>query len=233
MTGDALSVIRAVVREELRGFKTSALGVVTASYPHESSGDQNRYQCDVRLRDTELELRRVAVATPRIGMAAIPDVGNLVLVHFLEGDPAAAVITGSLYNDEDEPPTAKARESVYVTPHSAESGIRRSYLELPNGNSLLLDDDRLVIEMGATKITVNHDGDVELQAAGAVKVTSDGDTTIEANGAVTLKAAADLSIEGLNVSVKAQASLAMQGTASGSLKAPSLSLAGNIGFSPA
>ena len=145
MTGTALSVIRAVVRDELAAFKTAELGVVTNAYAHAQAGDRNNYECDVRLRDSGLELKRVPVGTGRIGAAAIPNPDDLVLVQFLHGDVHAAIVTARLYNDADRPPEAADRECVYVCPDAAESGVRRLYLEFPNGNTLQLDDDTVVL----------------------------------------------------------------------------------------
>ena len=233
MTHDAVSVIRAIVREQLRGFRTAELGEVTTAYAHNGGNDANYYQCDVKLRDSGLELKRVAVTTSRIGTGVLPDVGNLVLVQFIGGAIDAAVIVGCLYNKDDAPPKLKSHEAVYVSPHSAENGIRRLHLELPNSNTLTLDDDKLVVTLGQSTVTVNHDGDVSVESGGDVKITSSGDTTVEAQGSMTLKASGDVSIEGMNVTMKAQASAKVEGTASATLKGASISVAGSTQFSPA
>jgi uncharacterized protein involved in type VI secretion and phage assembly len=230
---DTINIIRAVVRDELRGFRTAELGVVKAVYLHSSGSDANNCQCDVQLRDTGLELKRVVVSMPRVGTVVMPDVNNLVLVQFLHGALDAAVITGCLYTDSDRPPKASEHEAVYVSPHSAEQGVRRVYLELPNGNTLTMDDDALVLEMGSTTLTVNHDGDVEVDAAGKVTISADGDTTIDAQGDITLSAQGDVSIKGTNVSVKAQAQATVEGGATATLKGASVSVAGSTQFSMA
>lgn len=157
---DLVSVIQAIIRDQLACFKTAELGVVTRVHSHSSGGDKNNYQCDVRLRDSGLELKRLSVATQRIGAVAIPNEDDLVLVQYLNGDMHTAVVTGRVYNDKDRPPVAKPHEFVYVSPDDAESGVRRIYLELPNGNTLTLDDDKLVVEMGKTRLTMKHDGEV-------------------------------------------------------------------------
>ncbi len=164
MSADVVGLIQAVIRDQLRSFKTSELGVVTKVYSHESKSDKNNYECDVKLRDSELELKRVPVSTQRMGAAAIPNVDDLVLVQYLNGDIHSAVITARLYNDKDRSPKAKPHECVYVSPDRAESGVRRMYLEFPNGNKLLLDDDKLFLEMGKTTMTVKHDGEVEIKS---------------------------------------------------------------------
>jgi phage baseplate assembly protein gpV len=177
MTSDAIDVIEAVIRDQLRGFKTAELGVVTALYPHESAGDKNNYECDVRLRDSGLELKRVPVGTQRIGGVAIPNIDDLVLVQFLGGDIHAGFIVGRFYNDKDRPPQAKAKEFVYVSPDAAESGVRRMYLEFPNGNTLTLDDDKLLIEMGQSTLTINHSGDIVVNSANSNITLTDGNGT--------------------------------------------------------
>jgi phage baseplate assembly protein gpV len=164
MTTDAITLIKAVTRDQLRAFKTTELGIVTAVYSHETAKDKNNYECDVRLRNSGLELKRVPVCTQRVGSVAIPNVDDMVLVQFLHGDIHAAVITGRLYNDVDRPPEAKPHEFVYISPDSAESGTRRVYVVFPNGNKVLFDDDKFILEMGKTKLSVNNNGDVEVNS---------------------------------------------------------------------
>jgi uncharacterized protein involved in type VI secretion and phage assembly len=230
---DVISVIQAVVRDQLRAFHTAELGVVTALYPHASAGDKNNYGCDVRLRDSGLELKQVPVSTGRIGAVAIPNIDDLVLVQFLHGDMHTAIITGRLYNDQDRPPEARARECVYIAPDDPESGVRRLYLEFPNGNKLTLDDDKLVLEMGQTTLTVNHDGDVALSSSARLTIETQGDTSLKASGNLTLNATGDVQIEGMNVSLKAQANASVEGTAGATVKGAMVKVAGQIDFAPA
>ena len=179
MTTDAVSLIQAVIRDQLRAFKTAELGVVSAVYSHESSSDNNNYECDVKLRDSGLELKRVAVGTQRVGSVAIPNTGDLVLVQYLNGDIHSAIISGRLYNDQDRPPQATSGEFVYVSPDDPQSGIRRMYLEFPNGNKLTIDDDKLLLEMGQSTITVNHDGDIEVNSGSSdITLTDQGGSNL-------------------------------------------------------
>lgn len=230
---DAITLIEAVIRDQLRSFKIAELGVVTNVYSHESSSDKNNYECDVKLRNSGLELKRVAVATQRVGSVAIPNQNDLVLVQFLHGDIHSAIITGRLYNDSDRPPEAKAHEFIYISPDSAEQGIRRVYLELPKGNKLLVDDDKLVLEMGKTKLTINNDGDVELKSNGKVTISASGDAEIKAQGSLKLDAGGDVSVGGNNVSIKAQVGATVEGSATATLKGMSVKVAGKIDFAPA
>jgi phage baseplate assembly protein gpV len=170
---DLVALVQAIVADLLEGFRTAELGVVTALHSHESASDKNNYECDVRLRDSGLELKHLAIATHRVGAVAIPNVGDLVLVQFLNGDVHSAVVGSRLYSDQARPPEAKAKESVYVSPDADESGVRRIHLELPKSNTLTLDDDKVVLEMGKTTVTVENDGKVEIKTNDKDVVLSD------------------------------------------------------------
>lgn len=240
MVPDCVDIIQAIIRDELNKVRVAEVGVVTEIFSHESGSDKNNYECNVRLRDTGLELHRVPIATQRIGLAAIPNVDDLVLVHFIGGTLHGAVVTGRLYNDVERPPEAKAKEFVYVSPDDAESGVRRVYLEFPNGNTLLMDDDKVVLEAGDTTLTIKNSGDVELtsnakvviQSQGNTEIKSQGDIKLDATGGLSLKAQADVKMEGLSVSVKGQTTAQVEGQASTTVKGPMISIAGMTNFSP-
>jgi phage baseplate assembly protein gpV len=168
---DLVSIVQAIVRDTLDGFRTAELAVVKTVHSHAASSDKNNYECDVTLRDSGLELKKLAIATDRIGSVAIPNVGDLVLVQFLNGDVNSGVVTGRLHTDQVRSPEAKEKEHVYVSPDADESGVRRFYLELPKNNKLTLEDDKLVLEMGQTTLTIENDGKAELK-------TNDQDVTI-------------------------------------------------------
>jgi uncharacterized protein involved in type VI secretion and phage assembly len=233
MSTDTVSLIQAVVRDQLRGFQTAELGLVTQVYSHESSADKNNYECDVRLRDSGLALKRVPVCTQRTGAVAIPNQDDMVLVQFLHGDIHSAVITGRLYNDVARPPEAKPHEFVYVCPDAEEQGIRRIYLELPKGNKLLVEDGKLVLEMGKTQLTVNNDGDVVLKSNAKLTIETKGDAAVKVTGNLDLDASGDVNLAGTNVSVKAKANATLEGSAGATVKGATITLAGKTDFSPA
>lgn len=209
-TMDLVGLVQAVVRDELRSFRTAELGVVTASHPHAAAADSNNAECDVRLRDSGLELKRVPVATQRIGAVAMPNVNDLVLVQFVHGDIHAALITARLYNDVDRPPEADDQEFVYVSPDRAATGVRRCYVELPNGNRLRVDDDQFVVEMGATSLTMKHDGEVVIDSGSQdITLTDQGGTnalTIAVGqGQVTVSGQAKVVVDAAQVELVGQA----------------------------
>ncbi len=172
---DLVTMVQAIVYDALEGFRTAELGVVTALGSHESDGDNHNCECDVRLRDSGLELKRVPIATHRVGAVAMPNVEDLVLVQFLHGDIDAAVVTGRFHTDKARSPVVKPHEDVYVSPDPEESGVRRLHLELPKRNTLTLEDDRVRLEMAGTSVTVENDGKVEI-------TTNDQDVTVSDSG---------------------------------------------------
>ena len=235
---DLIGLIRAIVRAEQTRLDVAELANVTKTYPHASSSDKNNSACDVRLRDSGLQLRAVPLATQRIGQAVMPNVDDLVLLNFVGGDVHGAVIVARLYNDVDRPPEAKDQEWVYVSVDPAKGGVRRAHFEFPNGNRATLDDDQFVLQLGGTKLTIKHDGDVELQGPAAIVLKCDGDMSFEAAGDVSIKAQGKLalqaggsaSIKGLTAKLEAQTSADVKGAAS--LKGLMVTLGGNVSVSP-
>jgi phage baseplate assembly protein gpV len=238
--GDVVGLIQGLIRSELRKLRVAEVGLVEQIYPHASGSDKNNYACDVKLRDTGLLIPKVPVAVARIGLSAIPNIGDLVLVQFLRGDLHGAVITARLYNDEDRPPEAKAKEWVYVCPDDAESGVRRFHIELPEGNVLTVEDKQITLKCGSTQIKIKNGGSVEVKSAADITLKADGDINLEAGGNIqvkagskmTLKAEQDMSLEGLSLKAKAQTTAQLEGGAQAGVKGPMIALAGMTNFSP-
>lgn len=200
--------IRRIVRDELRALRIAELAVVQESHPHVDAGDDDNYACTVRLRDTGLVLARVPVATGRLGAAAIPDVGDLVLVQFIGGDINAPIITGSLYTDEDRPPENAEGQALLVLPSDAAedegvqlrfSSVGETSATLAVGTSLriaLRDDDPVVeIDVGDASATLRIDSDGTLTITSGRAISIEGgeiglkgsSITAEADGEITLK----------------------------------------------
>lgn len=195
-----IPLIEAVTRREIAGLRGLSLGIVT-SVP-DKVGPSDRPSADVRLHGTELVLQRVPVAVGRIGVAALPRPGDLVVVGFLDGDLNGPVVLASLYDDQQEPPEAAADEVVYAVPDPGGDAARLE-LRLPNGSTLVVRDSEARIEMGSTSIVVETDGNITVEAA--------ADLTLKAGGALNLEAATNVTVKGLGVKVEASAQLELKG----------------------
>ena len=122
MSNSLFETIRSIVQQEIKQLRIGELAIVQEQHSHESDSDQENYSCTIALRDSNIVLSKVPVATSRLGMASIPDVGDLVLVQFLHGDINAPIIVGSLYNDEDRPPANASGQAVLQLPKDGSEG---------------------------------------------------------------------------------------------------------------
>jgi len=193
--------IQRIVRDELAQVRTSELAVVEEQHPHASDSDTDNYACTVALRDSGIVLEQVPVATGRIGTASIPAVGELVLVHFLNGDINSPVIVGRLYNDEDRPPPNDDGQAIWHLPNGASdddavhlevhsNGSRKARVKVGSALVLDLQDDDIVIGIdvggGNASLRMKKDGTIEIKGKD-IKLEADSDLDIKASGTLTLK----------------------------------------------
>ncbi|HEX4932167.1 MAG TPA: phage baseplate assembly protein V [Gemmatimonadaceae bacterium] len=220
-----LATMRALVREEQDRRRFPELGIVTQVFAKGDEGGKENHQVAIKLPASDVELLRAPVAVGRLGLSALPRVGDLVLVVFINGDINAPIVVVSLYDYQQHPPKGTGDEVVYQVPDDAASGVRRLHVELPSGATLTMDDDKLAIVYGSTKLEVNRDGSVDIESATSVSVKSSSDLTLEAQGNISISAQGTLDLKGVQVNAQAQAAA--------SLKGAQISLAGMTQFSPA
>lgn len=200
---NAVEVIKKIAEDETKKLHLLELGVVTSIFPHAGSSDKDNYECNVRLKNRDLELRKIPIATSHIGLVSVPNVGDLVVLGFVGGNINAPLVLGRLYNDEDRPPVNDAGEIVYKSPDSKKNGVRRLNLELPNDITITITDDEFKAEIGSSVVTIRTGGAV----------------TIESNAGVTIKAKGDMLLSGSNITVESQQALELKAGTTGTLKA--------------
>lgn len=201
MSFTLLETLQHIVREELGRIRTAELAIVQEAHPHASDSDTDNYACTVKLRNSEIVLQQVPVATPRLGSASIPSVGDLVMVQFIGGDINAPVITSSLYNDEDRPPINQVGQSILHLPLGSgdsdavhvelHSGDRRELVfKLGDGISINIRDDNPVVEInvdsGKATVQIDRDGALTLQSQSNIKIQGN-EITLEAQSQLNLK----------------------------------------------
>lgn len=234
-----VNTIQEIIRHEMRSMRVAELGVVAAVYPHSDNGDNDNYGCDVRLKNSDLLLKRVPVATGHIGTAVIPNIDDLVLLAFDKGDVNQPIIIGRLYNDADRPPPNKTNELIFRQPLAEaddktimaairniqdNSPPREILVEMPPKITVRISDGAVQATAGKTEMLLdqpNGSGGKVTVVTGRTKITmnQDGDVTIEAAGAMSLKASGDLSLEGSNVSIKGQSNVSIEANMKAELKA--------------
>lgn len=236
-----VGVMKRVAEHEARRILTTELGVVTAVFPHAEEGDADNYEVSVQLKGRllpdgqRMELRRVPVATPYLGFAAVPNVGDLVLVQFIGGDVNAPVITGRLYDDENRPPPNLKDELLLRHKLAAGGSVKldaEGRIVLTSNsleNTLTLDDEALTIknekfsltiDFKGEKITLSSDKDLQLIATSgtltlegnAVEITSKSDVKITASSGKLAADVMEASIKAsTNATIEASAAMAIKG----------------------
>lgn len=209
-----VGLIQAIVREELRSLHLGELGVVTSVFPHGASDDRDNYACNVRLKNSGLELRKVPVSTPIVGHAAIPDVEDLVLVSFVGGDAQQPVVIGRFYHDQQRPPVNRSNEIVHHLPAAADDdaalrlAVRsggdhdpKRQVEMQMGGKLtarltdgdppaILETEKVTVRVAANgDVTIETQGKLRIAASGGLELSSDADLSITASGSMKLKGA--------------------------------------------
>jgi uncharacterized protein involved in type VI secretion and phage assembly len=213
-----VDVIRKIVEAEIRKIHVAELGRVTSIFPHASDSDKDNYECNVKLKNTGLELQKVPVATQHIGLAHIPKVDEMVLVTFLNGDINAPIMIGRMYTAEDRPPANDGEEIIYIPPYSENADLRRAHMELPSGIILSVTDDIVNVEAGKTTLKINRDGNIEVESNDKISITASGEMTFTADK-ITIESKQDMNIKaGTNATIKGESGVTMESSAAMEIK---------------
>ena len=141
-----------------------------------------------------------------------PEVGDEVILGFLDDDPRQAVILGMLHSSAKAAPLTGSDDN-HEKMYKSRSGMKLYFnddtkiirLETPAGKIIALDEDAgelKLIDENENKIVMNSDG-----------------ILIQSNGKIEIKATQDLKMSGMNIESKAQAAFKAEGSASAEVKA--------------
>jgi Rhs element Vgr protein len=143
-----------------------------------------------------------------------PEIGDEVVVGFLNDDPRDPIVLG-MFNSSAKPAPLKASDKNHQKGFFTRSELKIVFdddkkviaIETPGGNKITISDaDKgiAVKDQNGNSLTLNDRG---------IVIKSSKDITLEANGKLTLKATQDVKIEGLNVQATANAQFKAQGSA--------------------
>jgi Rhs element Vgr protein len=167
-------------------------------------------------------------ATNKAGIFFMPEIGDEVILSFVNNDPSFPMILGSLYSNQrtspftpDQPNTNKAIVSNAQLKITMDDVKKIIQISTPGGHVVTLSDDQKSItiedsnknkmEMASSGITINSPGDITIKATGQIQM--------QAQTNISIKATADLSLQGLNVNAQAQMALSAKGQAQAELSA--------------
>ena len=201
-------LIQKIVAREIRKIHLLEYGRVESVDLHETEDDGINYTCSVLLleRKTDdgkpIKLERVPIATPHTGSIAVPYVDDMVLVSFVDGNFEMPVIIGRLYCKEKKAPLYREGDNKLVfdpdkyrksdvKPHVNKFLIRFSgsgkkgepedefKIEFQDGPTVVYNPTEITLKGGKSKITLKHDGEIELVSEKDIKITTEAEALIE------------------------------------------------------
>ena len=195
--------------------------------------NENRIQVDIPSIDAAGEKSTWArlsnfYATSGKGSFFLPEIGDEVVLGFLNGDPRYAVILGSLYSSSLAPPyPLEAENKIKAIVTNSELKVEFDddqkilTLETPKKNTFILSDkDKKItikdqsgnlIEMSDSGITIKSAKDITMEATGNINIKANQNIAAKSSGG-------NFSAEGLQVAMKAQTSFSAQGSAQAEVK---------------
>jgi uncharacterized protein involved in type VI secretion and phage assembly len=165
-------------------------------------------------------------ASKGFGAEFYPEVGDEVVVAFMNDDPRFPVIVASLYSKARNPPVPPAAANNQKTIVTREK-LRIDFFEdkqaieisTPGGQSVRLDDKAKTITVkdinGSTATFAA--GGVTIDSAANLTLKAKGNISIAAQGNVAIEAKAKVSVTGLQIAQEAQTSFSAQGNAEAKL----------------
>ncbi|MDJ0728839.1 MAG: type VI secretion system tip protein VgrG [Crocosphaera sp.] len=154
-----------------------------------------------------------------------PEIGDEVVLGFLNDDPRDAIVLG-MVNSSSKPAPLTAQDDNHEKGFVTRSQLKIIFdddkkeivIETPEGNQIILSEEGKGItlkDQNDNTLTLNDSG---------ITMNSPQDIVLEATGSLTLKASQDLTIEGLNVSSKANAQFKAEGSAGAELSTDAIAV---------
>jgi len=148
----------------------------------------------------------------------MPEIGDEVLVGFLNDDPRHPVVLGQLHSSA-LPPPIEATDDNHIKGFYTRSGMKVEFndetsiitIETPGGNKTIISDDEQSIT-----VEDQHGNSIKTDSSG-IAMSSASDITIEATGNISITATGDFTAEGMNVGLTAQTGFTAEGSASAGL----------------
>lgn len=146
-----------------------------------------------------------------------PEIGDEVILGFINDDPGEAVVLGML-NSSAKPAPVTASDDNHEKGFVTRSEMKLLFnddeksitLETPNGNKLVLSEDDASIS-------------IEDENGNSILMEADG-ITIESAKDINIKATGDVNIEGININAKANAEFKAEGAAGAELSTSAIAV---------
>jgi Rhs element Vgr protein len=168
-------------------------------------------------------------ATSSAGAVFWPEVGDEVVVGFLESDPRYPVILGSMYSEKNQSPHTVSDENNYIKSLTTKSKMVLSFDEekkiikitTPGNNSITISDEDkgiTIADQNSNSVKLSPDG-IVLNSAKNIELKASQNITLDATGKISITAQQDVAVAGLNVSNEAQVGFTGKGSATAEISA--------------
>ncbi|MCO7226558.1 type VI secretion system tip protein VgrG [Pleionea sp. CnH1-48] len=167
-------------------------------------------------------------ASQGFGLFFIPEIGDEVILGYLNNDPAHPIILGSVYSSNHKAAydlTADNFTKALVTKsgHTVEFDDDKQIITIktPDGNSLIFNDDEKSIsltDVNDNSMVLNSDG-ITLDSPKDIKISAKGEVSVDAVGKISMTSQQDVTVEGLNVSHTANVGFTAKGNATAEVSA--------------
>ncbi|WP_047258576.1 type VI secretion system tip protein VgrG [Chromobacterium subtsugae] len=157
-----------------------------------------------------------------------PEVGDEVIVGYLNDDPCHPVVLGSVYSSKRQPPYPLEADNdikaiVTRSRHQLVFDEKDKILTIatPGGNTLVLDDkdqSALLQDQHGNTIKLSKDG-IALSSPSDISLKAGGNIKLKAEMGIEAQAQADVKVQGLNVNLEAQVGFVGKGAATAELSA--------------
>jgi Rhs element Vgr protein len=167
-------------------------------------------------------------ASDGFGSFFIPEIGDEVVLGYLNNDPSHPIILGSLYSSKRKPPyelTAKNNLKAIVTRCKSKIEFNEEdkviTITTPGNNKLIFSDTGksiLMQDQNNNKLELNTSG-ITMDSPKDISITAKGTITLDAIGTVSITSKADVKSSGLNVNCEGQVGFVGKGAATAELSA--------------
>ena len=214
----------------LPGVEGLHIGIV-AKLDEDPEG-QNRIKVNIPVLQAETEgvWARLSnyYASDGFGEFFIPEIGDEVILGYLNNDPSHPVILGSLYSSKHSPPYPLTADN-FIKAIVTKSELKVEFddenkvitIITPGANKIVISDkDKSILVQDQTnnKVELSTSG-IKMSSPKDIALSADGKITLDAKGEISLTAKADLKASGLNIEHNANVGLTAKGGASAELSA--------------
>jgi len=167
-------------------------------------------------------------ASSGFGEFFIPEIGDEVILGYLNNDPGHPVILGSLYSSKNAPPYPLSADN-FIKAIVTRSELKVEFddenkvitIITPGANKIIISDDDesiLVQDQSDNKIELSSSG-ITMDSPKDISISAKGKISLDAVGELSMTSKADVKSSGLNIEHSANVGITAKGGASAELSA--------------